>query len=58
MSLRVSEEVERYGAFMEHLRSIWSTGLRGAVSLEAMSSYTGKNGMLSRDITFFYGRGL
>ena len=53
MSLRVAEEVERYRAFVEHLRSIRSTGLRGAVSLEAMSSYTGKNGMLSRDITFF-----
>ena len=53
MSLRVAEEVERYRAFVEHLRSIWATGLRGAVSLEAMSSYTGKNGMLSRDITFF-----
>ena len=53
MSLRVAEEVERYRAFVEHLRTIRATGLRGAVSLEAMSSYTGKNGMLSRDITFF-----
>jgi DNA polymerase sigma len=58
MSLRVAEEVERYRAFVEHLRSIWSTKLRDAVYLEGMSSYTGKNGMLSRDITFFYGRGL
>ena len=53
MSLRVAEEVERYRAFVEHLRSIRSTELRNAVSLEGMSSYTGKNGMLSRDITFF-----
>ena len=53
MSLRVAEEVERYRAFVEHLRTSRATGLRGAVSLEAMSSYTGKNGMLSRDITFF-----
>lgn len=29
MSLRVAEEVERYRAFVEHLRSIWATGLRG-----------------------------
>ncbi len=53
MSLRVAEEVERYRAFVEHLRTSRATGLRDAVSLEAMSSYTGKNGMLSRDITFF-----
>lgn len=38
---------------MEHLRSIWSTELRDAVSLEGISSYTGENGILSRDITFF-----
>ena len=53
MSLRVAEEVERYRAFVEHLRSIWATELRDAVSLEGISSYTGENGILSRDITFF-----
>ena len=30
MSLRVAEEVERYRAFVEHLRSIWATKLRDA----------------------------
>ena len=30
MSLRVAEEVERYRAFVEHLRAIWSTKLRDA----------------------------
>ena len=53
MSLRIADEVVQYRAFVEHLRAIRSTELRNAVSLEAISSYTGKNGMLSQDITFF-----
>ena len=52
MSLRVSEEVERYRAFVEHLRSIWSTGLRGDVVVHGKEWYA-----LPRYYVF-YGRGL